>query len=52
MIGFRGAELSLDPSISSLERLYIRCLGVPINGLRIRLRRVFFFILFDLGSIF
>ena len=40
MIGFRGSELSLDPDLPWLERLYIRCLGVPINGLRIRLRRV------------
>ncbi len=40
MIGFRGSELSLDPELPWLERLYIRCLGVPINGLRIRLRRV------------
>ncbi len=51
MIGFRGAELSLDPSISSLERLYIRCLGVPINGLRIRLRRVLPATVGDYGSI-
>ena len=40
MIGFRGAELSLDPDRSLAERVYIRALGVPINGLRIRLRRV------------
>jgi SAM-dependent methyltransferase len=40
VIGFPGAELALDPSLPWAERLYIRCLGVPINGLRIRLRRV------------
>ena len=40
MIGFRGAELSLDPDRPLAERLYIRALGVPVNGLRIRLRRV------------
>lgn len=40
MRGFAGSELSLDPSLSALERLYVRCLGVPVNGLRIRLRRV------------
>jgi len=40
VIGFPGAELALDPSLSWGERMYVRCLGVPINGLRIRLRRV------------
>jgi SAM-dependent methyltransferase len=40
MIGFPGAEQSLDPDLSWLEKAYIRCLGVPISGLRIRLRRV------------
>jgi len=40
VIGFPGAELALDPGLSWAERAYIRCLGVPINGLRIRLRRV------------
>lgn len=40
MIGFPGAELALDPSLSWAERIYVRCLGVPVNGLRIRLRRV------------
>ncbi len=40
MIGFPGAELALDPSLPWAERVYVRCLGVPVNGLRIRLRRV------------
>jgi 2-polyprenyl-3-methyl-5-hydroxy-6-metoxy-1,4-benzoquinol methylase len=40
VIGLPGAELALDPSLPWVERIYIRCLGVPINGLRIRLRRV------------
>lgn len=40
MIGFPGAEQALDPSLSTLERAYVRLLGVPVNGLRIRLRRV------------
>lgn len=40
MRGFPGAELSLDPDLSWAERVYVRCLGVPVNGLRIRLRHV------------
>ena len=40
MIGLPGAELSLDPELSAAERLYVRFLGAPVNGLRIRLRRV------------
>ncbi len=40
MIGLKGAEQSLDPSLPWYERVYVRCLGVPISGLRIRLRRV------------
>lgn len=40
MIGLPGAEQSLDPALSWAERVYVRCLGVPVNGLRIRLRRV------------
>ncbi len=40
MIGFPGVEMSRDPDLTLLERLYVRCLGVPVNGLRIRLRRV------------
>lgn len=35
-----GRELSLNEAYSALERLYIRCLGVPIVGLRIRARNV------------
>lgn len=35
-----GDELALTPGIGKLERLYIKLLGVPISGLRIRLRRI------------
>ncbi|MBT4484783.1 MAG: class I SAM-dependent methyltransferase [Candidatus Latescibacteria bacterium] len=35
-----GKELVHDESLSKLERLYIKVFGVPINGLRIRARRV------------
>lgn len=35
-----GSELIHDETLSSLEKLYIRIFGVPINGLRIRARRV------------
>ncbi|MGB1109004.1 MAG: class I SAM-dependent methyltransferase [Gammaproteobacteria bacterium] len=35
-----GDELALTPGIGALEKAYIRLLGVPISGLRIRLRRV------------
>jgi len=35
-----GDELALAPTIGALERLYIRLMGVPVNGLRIRLRRI------------
>ncbi len=37
---FIGRELCLDESLSKLERAYIWLLGVPINGLRIRARRI------------
>ena len=37
---FIGRELIHDESLSKLERLYIWLLGVPINGLRIRARRI------------
>ena len=37
---FPGAEQAHDPTLSASERLYVRLLGVPVNGLRIRLRRV------------
>lgn len=40
MIGLPGAELALDPDLAWFERLYVRCFGAPVNGLRIRLRRV------------
>jgi len=35
-----GAELALDPNMGLLERCYVRLFGVPISGLRIRLRRI------------
>ena len=35
-----GTELTHSDEFSSLERLYIRIFGVPINGLRIRARRI------------
>lgn len=35
-----GRELALDPALGRFESLYVRCLGAPINGLRIRLRRI------------
>lgn len=35
-----GWELSLDPELSAPERLYVRWLGAPVSGLRIRLRHV------------
>ncbi len=35
-----GSELAYDPRLSLLERLYIKIFGVPINGLRIRIRRI------------
>lgn len=39
-MGFPGTEQAYDPALSRLERTYVRLLGVPVNGLRIRLRRV------------
>jgi len=38
--GLRGSQLSLDPQLGRFERTYVRILGAPANGLRIRLRRV------------
>ena len=35
-----GAELAHTPGISLVERWYIRLFGAPINGLRIRIRRI------------
>lgn len=37
---FIGRELIHDPNISIIEKVYISILGVPINGLRNRVRRV------------
>lgn len=39
-MGFPGRELAHHPDYSALERLYIRALGAPVNGLRIRLAHV------------
>lgn len=35
-----GEELAYAPNISFLEKIYIKLFGVPITGLRIRLRRI------------
>lgn len=35
-----GKELIFDDSLSKLERFYIKVFGIPINGLRIRARRL------------
>jgi SAM-dependent methyltransferase len=35
-----GQELMHDPRLGKAERLYIRLLGAPVNGLRNRLRRI------------
>jgi SAM-dependent methyltransferase len=40
MRGLPGVEQSYDPALSPLERVYVRLLGAPVNGLRIRLRHV------------
>lgn len=40
MAGFRGWEMCYDPDLTAIERIYTRIFGVPINGLRIRMRRV------------
>lgn len=39
-MNLRGSELFFDPNLSSAERWYCRLFGVPIVGLRIRLRRI------------
>ncbi len=38
---FLGREQRFNPNYSKLERLYIRLLGIPILGLRIRARNIF-----------
>lgn len=38
---FIGSELAYHPDYSFLQRLYIRVLGVPVVGLRIRARNIF-----------
>lgn len=35
-----GSELAYDPDIGMFERFYIVLFGAPINGLRIRIRRI------------
>jgi len=40
VIGLPGSELYWDPLLGAAERWYCRFLGVPIIGLRIRLRRL------------
>ncbi len=40
MKGLRGSQLSLDPQLGRFERTYVRVLGAPANGLRIRMRRI------------
>ncbi|MGE3540967.1 MAG: cyclopropane-fatty-acyl-phospholipid synthase family protein [Candidatus Tectimicrobiota bacterium] len=35
-----GTEVALTPGLSTLERLYIKVLGVPILGLRVRARTI------------
>ncbi|MBN2301069.1 MAG: class I SAM-dependent methyltransferase [Lentisphaerae bacterium] len=37
---FVGTEIAFDPRLSKTEKVYIRLLGAPISGLRIRVRRV------------
>lgn len=39
-IRFPGSELFYDPSLTRMERLYCALFGIPVVGLRIRLRRV------------
>ncbi len=41
MMSFTGSELYWDPSLGFFEKWYCRLLGVPIIGLRIRLRRLY-----------
>lgn len=40
ILGRIGVQLTHDPTLTLAERCYIRIFGVPISGLRIRLRRV------------
>jgi len=35
-----GKELALAPGLSTLERVYVRLLGAPIHGFRVRYRRL------------
>jgi SAM-dependent methyltransferase len=37
---YRGLEFADDPRMSPLIKAYVRLFGVPISGLRIRLRRI------------
>jgi SAM-dependent methyltransferase len=40
MMKHYGREFLLDPRLNAFHRAYIRVFGVPISGLRIRLRRI------------
>lgn len=40
LVKHRGLDFLRDPRLNSFHRLYIRIFGIPISGLRIRLRRV------------
>jgi SAM-dependent methyltransferase len=39
-MNYHGMEMLDDPRLSSLEKFYIKVFGIPISGLRIRLRRI------------
>lgn len=40
LIAHRGLEFLEDPRLHAIHRVYIRLFGIPISGLRIRLRRI------------
>jgi SAM-dependent methyltransferase len=40
MFGHYGREFSSDPRLNAAHRLYIAMFGIPISGMRIRLRRI------------
>ena len=44
-----GTEVALTPGLTAFERLYIKLLGVPILGLRIRARTILH-LLDDVGT--
>ena len=51
MLNYQGMEFLDDPRLSVFHRAYIRMFGVPISGLRIRLRRILPHIQGDFSSI-